>query len=90
MAKKVLILGKDGQLGNALINVMHNKHNLMCLNRVNGDITNKTLIEKKIKEFKPEFIINSAAYTNVEKAEINKNEAYLINAESVLNLYLLF
>ncbi len=86
MIKRVLILGKDGQLGNTLTNVLEKKHVLMSLNKIDGDIKNKKLIEKKIKEFKPDFIINAAAYTNVEEAEKNKNEAFLINAESVLNL----
>ena len=40
---------------------------------------------KKIIEFKPDFIINAAAYTNVEKAEKIKMK-HLINADSVLNL----
>ena len=86
MTKKVLILGKDGQLGNALNKVLKKKHKLMSLNKNDGNIANKKLIEKKIIEFKPDFIINAAAYTNVDAAEQNKNEAFLINAESVLNL----
>lgn len=86
MLKKVLILGKDGQLGNALTNALQKKHVLMSLNKTDGNIENKKLIEKKIREFKPDFIINAAAYTNVEEAEKNKNKAFLINADSVLNL----
>ena len=86
MTKKVLILGKDGQLGNALTRVLKKKHKLMSLNKNDGNITNKKLIEKKIIKFKPDFIINAAAYTNVDAAEQNKNKAFLINAESVLNL----
>ena len=46
MAKKVLILGKDGQLGNALTNILHKKHTLMSLSKNDGNITNKKLIEK--------------------------------------------
>ena len=69
MLKKVLILGKDGQLGNALTNALQKKHVLMSLNKTDGNIENKKLIEKKIREFKPDFIINAAAYTNVEAAE---------------------
>jgi dTDP-4-dehydrorhamnose reductase len=55
--KKVLILGKDGQLGNALTNALQKKHVLMSLNKTDGNIENKKLIEKKIREFKPDFII---------------------------------
>ena len=89
MTKKVLILGKDGQLGNALTRVLKKKHTLMSLSKNDGNIINKKLIEKKIIEFKPDFIINAAAYTDVDAAEKNKNEAFLINAESVLNLSML-
>ena len=75
MTKKVLILGKDGQLGNALTRVLKKKHKLMSLNKNDGNITNKKLIEKKIIKFKPDFIIN-VRHTNVDAAEQNKNEAF--------------
>ena len=70
MKKKILILGKNEQLGNALINSMQKNHCLMNLDKNTGNIENKQLIEKRIIEFNPDFIINAAAYTNVEKAEI--------------------
>ena len=61
----------------------------MSLNKIDGNIENKKLIEDKISKFKPDFIINAAAYTNVEAAEKNKSIAFRINADSVLNLSIL-
>ena len=86
MKKKILILGKNGQLGHALIKNMQKKHSLVSLNKATGNIMNDKLIEKWIIKFNPDFIINAAAYTNVEKAETNKTEAYNVNSKAVLNL----
>ena len=65
---------------------MQKKHSLVSLNKATGNIMNDKLIEKWIIKFNPDFIINAAAYTNVEKAETNKTEAYNVNSEAVLNL----
>ena len=54
------------------------------------DITDEALVERVIKEAKPEYIINAAAYTAVDKAEEESNiaAAYAVNEQGVVNLAL--
>ena len=50
------------------------------------DITNKKDSEKLIYEFKPDWIINTAAFTEVDKAEELKKLTFKVNAEAPKNL----
>ncbi len=81
---KILILGSDGQLGKSLKQYLK-KTNYKCyfFNRDELDINNKTLLNKKFISIKPNIIINTCAYTNVDKAEENFNEANNVNNLSV-------
>ena len=81
---KILILGSDGQLGKSLKQYLK-KTNYKCyfFNRDELDINDKTLLNKKFISIKPNIIINTCAYTNVDKAEENFNEANNVNNLSV-------
>ncbi len=50
------------------------------------DITDSEEVMRAVGEWKPEIIINCAAYTNVEKAEEEREEAYKVNCTAVENL----
>jgi dTDP-4-dehydrorhamnose reductase len=77
---KVLILGSNGMLGYALRKVFKNA---VCPSKKELDITNKNRVIKKLSQIKPEFVINAAAYTNVEGCEKNKSIAFKTNSEAV-------
>jgi len=79
---KVLILGARGMLAQDLAYIFK-KEKPILWDKEELDITNQTLVEKKIKEAQPEIVINAAAYTDVEGAEKNKETAFQINAEAV-------
>ncbi|MDD3053145.1 MAG: dTDP-4-dehydrorhamnose reductase [Endomicrobiia bacterium] len=81
---KFLITGSSGQLAKAFINTF-NKDSIDYLAPTEQelDITNQSKIANIFTEYKPNFIINCAAYTNVEKAEQDPTTAYLINKTSV-------
>lgn len=84
---KVLITGSESQIGKSLNNyIKKNRSNFFFFNRKDLDINKKYYIEKKIKEIKPDVIINCAAYTNVISAESNYLDANLVNNKSLLNL----
>ena len=84
---KILVLGADGQLGKALYNESFNFHyKILFFSKEKLDITNFSDVSEKINEINPECVINCAAYTNVEKAESEKEKANLINNLSVRNL----
>tara|TARA_Y100000589_G_scaffold326896_1_gene367608 strand:+ start:5483 stop:6367 length:885 start_codon:yes stop_codon:yes gene_type:complete len=80
---KVLITGSTGQLGKYLIKNKPKGIDLLSPNRLNLDLRNIDMCKEFIKSNKPDFIINAGAYTNVEKAETNKEETFLINTKSV-------
>jgi len=86
--KNILVTGSDGQLGNSIrkISDVYDIYNFIFTNKDQLDISEFSLVEKLIKEYKINIIINCAAYTRVEQAENNKELADLINHISVDNL----
>jgi len=71
---KILILGAKGNLGQTLEKVFEKNNEVISWDRGEVDITDKDLIAKKIKDVKPDVIINAAAYNAVDKCEIDKKE----------------
>jgi len=85
---KILITGAGGMLGHDLVNVFVNE-DIFVADLPEWDITKIEELRSKIKDCQPDIIINSAAYTDVEGAEDNKNLAIKVNAEGVNNLSLI-
>lgn len=85
---KVLITGSNGMLGHDLQEVLNNKHDLILTTSKTLNITDKDQVLKVICENKPDVVINSAAYTDVDGCEDNHDIAYSVNAEGVRNLAL--
>jgi dTDP-4-dehydrorhamnose reductase len=90
MKKKILIFGAGGQLGQSLKSVVANTESaifdFIFLLKQKSDITNVSLLEEIIKKYSPKYIINCAAYTQVDLAEDFKEEAYNINVTGAKNL----
>jgi len=83
MEKKFVILltGSNGNLGCAIKNELKKKYsNTKFFTKKNLNFINLSLIEKYLNKIKPKFIINTAAYTDVNRAEIDKKNCYIINA----------
>lgn len=77
---KILITGSDGQVGTAICTHANNKDfQLIACNKNVMDITQPASIEQAIKQFSPDIIINTAAYTAVDKAEKDSESALLVN-----------
>jgi dTDP-4-dehydrorhamnose reductase len=83
---KVLIIGSGGQLGNELIKTCPRDISLTTLDYPEVDLCNKNSIIKCIKEVKPDWVINAAAYTAVDLAEKEKEKALEINCRGVRHL----
>ena len=78
---KVVVLGSRGMLGVDVVSAFY-EHEVISFSRKELDITNNSDLEK-IKEINPDVVINAAAYTDVDKAETHKEEAFAVNADAV-------
>lgn len=84
----VLVTGANGQLGQAILYIAKNYLNLnfVFCNSTDLDISNKENCQAVFHKIKPDFCINAAAYTAVDKAESEKDKAELINVIGAKNL----
>jgi dTDP-4-dehydrorhamnose reductase len=77
---KILLLGKNGQLGWEARRVFSTLGDLVCLDYPDIDFTRPEQTKKIILEIRPTLIVNAVAYTAVDQAENDSEKAYLINA----------
>ncbi len=85
---KILITGSNGMLGHDLIEALKDNHELVLTTSKTLDITDKEQVFDFISQNKPDIVINSAAYTDVDGCEQNQDLAYSVNGEGVKNLAL--
>ena len=78
--KNILILGKNGQVGDALVKVFASEKRCQAFGIQDADLTNEKQLRKLIQNIKPSVIINAAAYTAVDQAEGNELMAFKVNA----------
>ncbi len=76
---KILITGANGMLANAVKEELKNEE-LICTDVSELDITNLEEVRKFVKNIKPDYIVNCAAYTAVDKAEENEEIARKVNS----------
>lgn len=77
---KIFLTGKNGQLGYQLECDLKKIHEVIATDRETLDLKDTQSIEDVIQKIKPDLIINTAAYTNVDEAEKEKDLAYQVNA----------
>ena len=83
---KILITGTNGMLAKSVRKRLEKGNELICTDVSELDITNQEAVSKFVKEVKPEYIINCAAYTAVDKAETAGEIVEKINAQGPKNL----
>ena len=82
-----LITGAAGQLGIEIqlaLNLFGIKS--IPLNSKELDVTNAKSVKSTIEKFQPKVIVNAAAWTDVDRAETEKNKVYEVNAKGPLHL----
>ncbi len=79
---KLLLFGKNGQVGDALQKAFNGK-NIITLSRAECDFMNTQSITKALNEYSPNVILNAAAYTAVDMAEDDAVAAKVINTQAV-------
>ena len=83
---KILITGAKGMLAKAVINQFKNENELVLTDVEDLDITNEIATSNFVNKIRPDYIINCAAYTAVDKAEEDKELAEKVNAIGPRNL----
>lgn len=84
---KLLITGGKGQLALALAaHPLAKRYQIATYTREELDINNPDAILKTIEAIKPDIIINTAAYTAVDRAEIEQEKAYAVNVDGAKNI----
>ncbi|MCV2422804.1 dTDP-4-dehydrorhamnose reductase [Paucibacter sp. DJ2R-2] len=78
---RILLLGKNGQVGWELQRALSPLGELIALDRHDGgDLTDSAALSATVRRIAPQLIVNAAAYTAVDKAESDSSTAQQINA----------
>lgn len=88
MKNKTLVFGGLGQLGTCIEKVSHERglNSLLYLDEIQGNILDLDLLHQLFKQESPQFVINCAAYTAVDKAEDDFELCKKINQDGAENL----
>lgn len=81
-----LVTGSNGQLGKTLNSITENNKQFIYLDKDELDITKENKLQEVILKYKIKSIVNCAAYTDVNRAETEKEKAFKINSIAVLRL----
>ena len=77
----ILLLGAHGQVGGEALPLLRELGEVVSLTRAELDLTDGTAVRAAVRELKPRWIVNAAAYTAVDKAESESRAAYVLNGE---------
>lgn len=77
----ILIVGHNGMLGQDMVRAAHGAgHNVSVVDFPDIDITKQESIQSHIASFRPQAVINCAAYTAVDACETDRGHAFAVNA----------
>ena len=77
---KILLIGKNGQVGTELMQVLPTVGELVSTDRGTLDLADPASIARAIRTHRPDVIVNAAAYTAVDKAESDAPAALAVNS----------
>jgi dTDP-4-dehydrorhamnose reductase len=80
---RILVTGANGQVGLALAQALENEADLRLAARQDLDLSKPRALAERLSAIEPDLIVNAAAYTAVDKAETEREEAFTVNAAAV-------
>ena len=80
---KLILLGSNGQLGWELQRSLSSLSEIFVCNRNVVDFNDLDRLRNLVRDYRPDIIVNAAAYTNVDKAESDSENAFRVNFEAV-------
>lgn len=79
---KILLTGVNGQVGHELLTALNTLADVVAVTRQQMDLSSETSILQTLDKYQPTIIVNPAAYTTVDKAETEQEQAYLVNSHA--------
>lgn len=83
---KILLLGKDGQVGTELRRTLLPLGDVIAIGRTELNLEDPSSLNHILNIHQPDIIVNAAAYTAVDKAESDVDAAFLVNATLLTTL----
>lgn len=80
--KRTLLIGGRGQIGSELSQLLPSQAETLTVDRTQLDLVDPDQIVNLIRDWRPDIVVNAAAYTAVDKAETHERDAFAINAEA--------
>ena len=81
--KVVLVTGAGGQVGTEMVRLADDEFRVVGLARSDLDIADRDAINRCLDDREPDLLVNCAAYTAVDRAEVDADLAYRVNADAV-------
>ena len=85
---RVAVIGRMGQLGTDLVNVLveAGSYEVFGLSHQEIECTDPASVEKTLKTVRPDIVVNCAAFVRVDEAEDRADEAFRVNSLGALNV----
>ncbi len=79
---RILLFGKNGQVGKALAPLLPPLGDVILVGHEDLDVADSDRLRTILRQHKPHVVINASAYTNVDRAETERETAWKINADA--------